>query len=174
MGSFAAHFVKGRLLLVVVAVGLLSSVACAQPNPPDSPTRSDAAAVRATIDSLFDGMRAGDSAAVRAVFHPDARLHTALGPADTAAVRATPIDAFVKAVGQPHEKVWDERIWDVKIRVDGPLASAWVPYAFYLGDELSHCGVNAVQLVQRGDGWRILQLTDTRRQNCTVPPEVRK
>jgi hypothetical protein len=130
--------------------------------------------VRATIDALFDGMRAGDSAAVRAVFHPKARLHTALGPSDTSGVRATPVDAFAEAVGRPHEKVWDERIWDVEIQIDGPLASAWVPYVFYLGDERSHCGVNAVQLVRRQDDWKILQLTDTRRQDCTVPAEVQK
>jgi hypothetical protein len=145
----------------------------AQPNPPEPPSR-DAAQVRAAIDALFDGMRAGDSSAVRAVFHENARLHTALGPSDTTAVRATPIDQFVAAVGKPHEKVWDERIWDVEIRIDGPLASAWVPYAFYLGDELSHCGVNAVQLVRQEEAWKILQLTDTRRPDCDVPDEVRK
>lgn len=152
---------------------LLSVPAAAQPAT-SPPTDSAAQAVRATIDALFDGMRAGDSTAVRAVFHSDARLHTALGPADTAAVRATPVDAFVKAVGEPHERVWDERTWDVEVQVDGPLASAWVPYAFYLGDDLSHCGVNTVQLVKRADGWRILQLTDTRRQDCDVPPDVQK
>ena len=154
------------MVVAVPAVG-------AQPTPPEPPSR-DAAQVRATIKALFDGMRAGDSAAVRALFHEDARLHTALGPSDTTAVRATPIDAFVEAVGQPHEKVWDERIWDVEIRVDGPLASAWVPYVFYLGDERSHCGVNAVQLVRRSDGWKILQLTDTRRPDCDVPADVQK
>lgn len=134
----------------------------------------EAQAVRAQIDVLFDGMRAGDSTAVRAVFHEQARLHTALGPSDTSAVGATSIDGFVEAVGQPHEQTWDERIWDVEIRVDGPLASAWVPYAFYLGDELSHCGVNAMQFVQTADGWQIVQLTDSRRHDCEVPPDVQK
>lgn len=70
--------------------------------------------------------------------------------------------------------MWDERIWDVEIRVDGPLASAWVPYVFYHGTERSHCGVNALQLVQQGNDWRIVQLTDTQRQGCDVPAEVRK
>jgi len=174
MLPFVARSVRRGFLFVVVAVGGLPPVAYAQPNPPAPPSQSDTTAVRATLDSLFDGMRAGDSAAVRAVFHPDARLHTALGPADTAAVRATPIDAFVEAVGQSRERVWDERIWNVTIQVDGPLASAWVSYAFYLGDKLSHCGVNAVQLIQQDDGWRILQLTDTRRPHCDVPADVRK
>jgi hypothetical protein len=163
-----------RVLLFVAVTGVLAVTVHAQPNPPEPPARPDAQAVRATIDALFDGMRAGDSAAVRTVFHPNARLHTALGPTDSTAVRATSIDAFAKAVGQPREKVWDERIWDVEIRIDGPLASAWVPYVFYLGDKRSHCGVNAVQLVRRSDGWKILQLTDTRRPECDVPADVQK
>jgi hypothetical protein len=162
------------VLLFVATTGLLATPARAQPTPPEPPAQPDVQAVRATIDALFDGMRAGDSAAVRAVFHENARLHTALGPSDSTAVRATPIDQFVAAVGEPHEKVWDERIWDVNIRVDGPLASAWVPYAFYHGKTLSHCGVNAMQFVRQADGWRLLQLTDTRRQECAVPSDVRK
>jgi len=165
---------RRRAFLFVAVMVVAVPVVGAQPTPPEPPARNGVQAVRATIDALFDGMRAGDSSAVRAVFHDDARLHTALGPSDTTAVRATSIDAFVEAVGRPHEKVWDERIWDVEIRVDGPLASAWVPYVFYLGDERSHCGVNAVQLVQQDDGWKILQLADTRRQDCNVPADVRK
>ncbi len=173
MRFFFCCFATGRVLLLVAAAGLLASTAGAQPNPPEPPSRNEAA-VRATIDALFDGMRASERAAVREVFHSDARLHTALGPSDSTAVQVTSVDEFVAAVGQSQDKVWDERIWDVEIQIDEPLASAWVPYAFYLGDELSHCGVNAVQLVQGEDGWSILQLTDTRRQDCDVPDDVRK
>ncbi|WP_233992722.1 nuclear transport factor 2 family protein [Salinibacter altiplanensis] len=160
-----------RGLCVLLLTGLLGPAALAQSGPESVPAEEEA--VRRTIEALFDGMRAGDSTAVRGLFHDGARLHTAVGPSDTAAVRRTPVDAFVEAVGQPHEQAWDERTWAVEVRVDGPLASAWVPYAFYLGDERSHCGVNAVQLVRQADGWRILQLTDTRRQDCVVPSHVR-
>lgn len=163
-----------RTLFLLLATGLWVAPVQAQPNPPEPPAQPDVEAVRATIDALFDGMRAGDSSAVRAVFHTDARLHTAVGPSDSTAVQSTSVDDFVEAVGQPREAVWDERIWDVEIQVDGPLASAWVPYAFYLGDEFSHCGVNAVQLVREADGWTILQLTDTRRPECDIPDRVRK
>lgn len=163
-----------RLFVLVLGMGLLGTTAGAQPDPPAPPSDSAARHVRSTLDRLFDGMRAGDSAAVRAVFHEDARLVTALGPSDTSAVRTTAVDTFVEAVGQSRDAVWDERIWDVTIQVDGPLASAWVPYVFYVGTERSHCGVNAVQLVRQDTGWKILHLTDTRRQTCDVPPGVQK
>lgn len=161
-----------RLFLLMIGAGLLATPTQAQS---DSLSASDQATnVRGTIDALFDGMRAGDDSAVRSVFADGARLQTALGPGDTTSVRTTPVGRFADAVGQPRDEVWDERTWNVEVRVDGPLATAWVPYAFYLGDELSHCGVNAVQLVQQADGWKILQLTDTRRETCNVPEEVQK
>jgi len=78
-----------RLLLILLAASLLVPAAPAQPD--DAPASSPEQAVRATINALFDGMRAGDSTAVRAVFANNARLQTALGPGDTTAVRSTPI-----------------------------------------------------------------------------------
>lgn len=163
-----------RLFVVLVVWGLFAAPLFAQLDSTSPPTPRDKRQVRATLTTLFDAMRAGDSAAARGVFADAARLQTALGPSDTPSVRTTSVDRFVEAVGQPHEAVWDERTWDVKVHVDGPLASAWVPYAFYLGEGLSHCGVNGVHLVQQADGWKILQLTDTRRESCDVPEEVRK
>lgn len=156
-------------VLLTISIGIVLP-AMAQ-SPPSSP---EAAAVRATLDTLFDGMRAGDSAVVRTVFHPEARLHTAHGASDSTSLDTTPVEAFVRAVGQPRDRPWDERIWDVEVRTDGPLAHAWVPYAFYVGEEFSHCGVNAVQFVQTADGWRIIQLIDTRRSDCDVPSAVQK
>ena len=128
--------------------------------------------VRAVIGELFDGMRAGDSTAVKETFAPSMRLMTVMPRNGEIAVLETPAERFLAAVGSPHEEVWDERIWDVRVRVDGPLATAWVPYAFYLGDDFSHCGVNAFQFARLSAGWKILQITDTRRTDCDVPADV--
>ncbi len=140
------------------------------------PATGDEAAVRAVIDRLFDGMRAGDSTVVRSTFAPSMRLMTVTRRGGEVVVSETPADRFVAAVGAPHEAVWDERTWDVEVRVDGPLAVAWVPYAFYLGDELSHCGTNAFQLAKLGGTWKIVQITDTRRADCGafVPEHVQR
>lgn len=120
--------------------------------------------VRAVVDRLFTGMRQGDSTVVRSVFHPEARLMSAGVRQGEPVLRRDSIDAFVRAVGTPHEQVWDERISNVQIRVDGPLASAWMDYAFYAGERFSHCGVNAFQLFRTPQGWKVIQITDTRRQ----------
>ena len=82
----------------------------------------------------------------------------------------TDIAQFVQAVGMPRAEVWDERIANLVIQVDDNLATAWMDYSFYLGPSFSHCGVNAFQLFRAPEGWRIIQITDTRRmEGCEAP-----
>jgi hypothetical protein len=119
----------------------------------------------AVVTRLFDAMRAGDSASVRAVFHPQALLSSALvGPDGTPRVRIDSIGSFVRSIGAPHPEVLDERISGEVVQIDGPLATVWTRYAFYLGQKFSHCGVDAFTLGRTGAEWRILALTDTRQR----------
>jgi len=169
------------ICVLLLVIGFPARPACGQ-TPDGQTARAENAAVRATIDRLFDAMRQGDSTGVRVVFAEGATLQTVegrekeSGESPEAVVRSTPVPGFAEAVGQPREEAWDERIWDVVIRIDGDLAAAWVPYAFYLGSALQHCGVNAMQLVRYPEGWKILHLTDTRTpaEDCSIPASVRK
>lgn len=138
----------------------------ALPHPlPAQSAEPERSAVLATVRRLFDGMRDGDSAAVRATFHPDAFLATTVQREGGAALKVDTLEAFIRAVGTPHEAVWDERLRSEEVRIDGPLASVWTEYSFYAGADFSHCGVNAFQLARTTDGWHIIALTDTRRRD---------
>ena len=120
------------------------------------------------IKAMFDGMRAGDSLAVRSVFHTGANMYsTFMDKEGVKQLREGNLDSFVTAIGTPHDEVWDEQIFSYNVEHDGTLATVWTEYTFYLGDKLSHCGVNAFQLTDTEDGWKILNITDTRRKtNC--------
>jgi hypothetical protein len=123
--------------------------------------------VMAVVKRLFDGMRAGDSAMVRSVFHPQVRLISASSRAgaETRIRIENNAEEFVKAVGTPHPEPWDEKIWNEKVQIDGPLASVWVDYAFFLGPKFSHCGIDHFLLAKSNEGsWTILELADTRKQ----------
>ncbi len=142
----------------VIVIGMMEAPTYAQ---------SDEADVRAVIDRLFDGMRAGDSTMVRSVLHDEALM----ARAGSQGLRIGPADGFVRAVGTPHDEIWDERIWNIQISVDGRLASAWMEFAFFLGDRLSHCGVNSMQFYRTDEGWKIIYLADTNRPPaCEVSP----
>lgn len=132
----------------------------------------DEAAVRAVVTRLFDGMRAGDGSVLAQVFTPDARLQTAALRRDgTPTLGSMAVDSFAAMVSQPRDFVLDERIdaWDV--RIDGPLAVVTVDYSFYAGPRFSHCGIDAFQLFKSAEGWKIFQLTDTRR-TTGCPPQT--
>ncbi len=121
-------------------------------------------AVLATVHRLFEGMRRGDSSMVRAVFHPQALLATTLTRQGAPLVRMDTLESLIRAVGTPRDEIWDERTRNERVEVDGPLAAVWTEYSFYAGGKFSHCGVDAIQLARSGEGWRIIALTDTRRQ----------
>ena len=130
--------------------------------------QSDEVLIRASVDKLFDGMRSGDSSLVRSVFIPQSTLTSVSTNAkDSVMTHVSKTDDFVAAVGKPHTEKWDEKIYDVKISVDGPVAIVWAPYKFYRGETFSHCGVNVFTMVKSKTGWKINAITDTRRKaNC--------
>ena len=134
---------------------------------------ADQSAVRATVDALFSSMLASDADGVKSVFASNARLMTTGNREGKPFVQETPIDGFSNTVGQSAAGALDERIWNVMIHVNGNLATAWTPYALYHNGNFSHCGVNAMQLARMEDGWKIIQLTDTRqREECEIPASV--
>jgi hypothetical protein len=146
-----------RPLVLAVLLALAPASVPAQAAAPDS-------AILATVMRLFDAMRARDTADLRAVFDSGARLVSAGMARDgTPALRVTTIDEFVRAIGGL-TIVPDERIFEPEVRQDGGLATVWTRYAFYAGEQFSHCGVDAIQLGWTVDGWRIVALADTRRR----------
>ena len=103
--------------------------------------------------------------------HQNAQL-TSVGEKDgQAATRTLPWQDFASAIGRPHDQVWDERIANLDIKIDGRLAVAWMDFSFYLGDQLLHCGVNVFDLIRTEEGWKILQITDTRRTEDCIEME---
>lgn len=124
--------------------------------------------VLAVVTRLFDGMRKHDSSMVRSVFAPGAKLVSAFTNREgKPVVQEEAADNFVKMVGAASGDVWDEKIFNPEVRVDGNLATVWTRYEFWLGTKFSHCGFDAFQLAKSEAGWRVVALADTRqREGC--------
>jgi hypothetical protein len=145
---------------------LLSLLLLAFPLLMQAQTHPEQAAVKAVIEQLFESMRKGDSSLTRQCFFPDARmLSTADGMDQEMAFNYESAETFILAVGLPHKKVWNEKALDWTFHIEDRIAQVWTPYAFYLNDGLSHCGINAFTLVKSDQGWKIAFIADTRRQN---------
>ena len=118
--------------------------------------------VVAVVSMMFDGMRTGDAELLKSLFHADA-LMTGTGIRDGSyRVSMSPPDGWIESISSFSGGEIDERFYDPKVEVSGPLASVWTEYDLYVGGEFRHCGVDAFHLALTDDGWKIVHLADTR------------
>lgn len=128
--------------------------------------QSDSAQVVSALTRFFDAARTKDTATVRAAFDDAARL-TLLRPDPNGGVRVMTLGAqqFVQAVAGGSGL--DEPIRNVKVMIDGDLASVWAEYQVRANGAVSHCGYDALHMVRRPGGWKILSIADSfRREGC--------
>ncbi|MDR9418174.1 nuclear transport factor 2 family protein [Gracilimonas sp.] len=125
--------------------------------------------VKATIETLFEGMLEANGEKVSGTFYNNAIMQTIVkNEAGEVMVREGSLEAFVNSINGAESARLNEKIKGYEIKIDGELASAWTPYEFYVGEEFSHCGANSFQLMKTADGWKIFHIVDTRRQeNCS-------
>lgn len=133
-------------------------------------TSADETAVIATVQRLFDGMRANDADMVRSVLADGAVLIRTEGQDGEPATSIGSMGGFADAVGSAPQSM-DEPFWDYVVQVHDHLATVWTKYAFYFGGTFSHCGYDAFILARSADGWKIAAIGDTREnENCELPP----
>ena len=113
------------------------------------------------VNDLFQAMEARDSVRLKMALHPNALFTSVDLTGDRPMTRRTEGTAFISSVGQPGIP-YVERMYDPVVEHNGDFAQLWAYYDFSLGDSLSHCGHDAVQLVRESGQWRILGITYTR------------
>jgi hypothetical protein len=154
--SFAA-VARVALVTAIVALGATAQDASAQ--------TAVEQAVRAPIDQMFAGMKARDTMMIQSAFVPVGRLISIREPraAGQATVVGTlaPADFARSLLGAPPGDLL-ERLWDYEYRIEGNVANVWAKYSFHIGEKFSHCGIDAFQLAKTTDGWKIVQIMDTR------------
>lgn len=129
----------------------------------------DAASALAAVEQVFEGMRTSNAALVREVFASDARFAMLDSRDGPAAVRSQSVEGWLSAIDDSNGR-WDEQVYDMEARVDGSMASVWAPYTFYMDGEISHCGINSIEMLHDADGWKVTQISDTRRrEDCPDP-----
>lgn len=136
-----------------------------------APTQAETEAeAKAVVVELFNAMRAGDGAALKALVVDDARLDR-LQPDGT--LRQGPFDRWINWVDQQEQGDADEQIFGVEVLSMSPeLATVWAPFTVTYKGDLVGCGVNQFTLGKTADGWRVLYGIDMPSQeDCTTFPD---
>ena len=104
-------------------------------------------------------MKSVDSVALKSCFTEKALLHISQVRPEGNVVQEVPIASFVKNVMIRKPGDMDERVlsWG-PILIDHEIATAWVPYEFYLNGKFTHKGVDAFILVKVGEDYKIQTL----------------
>lgn len=150
-----------QFLLIMMLLGS-SALAFAQKDAAD---KADEEAITNVIKKLFDAYRAQDTSIMSTLFHPDAVMgSTGMDKEGKPMFRKGDVKGFLNFAGTKNGNYYDERIYSYDVTVDGPLATAWTEYSFFLNKNFSHCGYNMFTLFKSADGWKIIGITDTRRK----------
>lgn len=124
--------------------------------------------VKTVINKMFTGMKNADVGLLKSSFADSMILQTiARDKEGKLVVRNESATGFIDFISKESPGNADERISFDVVKVDGPLAMAWIPYNFYYKGQFSHCGINSFQLVRFNGEWKIQYIIDTRRkQGC--------
>ena len=118
--------------------------------------------VKATVVDFIDALNMGDRIKMENTFHFTIRLMTISVKDGRHLIAEDDKNDLLRAIAMPRVNTWKEEITSYEILVDGDLAQVWAKYNFYLDGKIIHCGIDAFQLFKSPDGWKIIQVTDTR------------
>jgi len=111
-------------------------------------------AVLAAVQRFFDTMAERDAAGAAGVLVPSGRFFSARVAEGKSVTRSFTNREYLDGLPRRKEDVL-ERIWEPEVRVRGRIASVWAPYDFWKDRAFSHCGVDAFDLVETPEGWKI-------------------
>jgi len=115
--------------------------------------------IKSVILKTFSAMKSVDSVVLKSCFTEKALLHISQVRPEGNIVREMPIANFMQNVMSRKPGDMDERVlsWG-PILIDHEIATAWVPYEFYLNGKFTHKGVDAFILVKVGEEYKIQTL----------------
>jgi D-alanyl-D-alanine carboxypeptidase len=122
-------------------------------------SRSEADAMQ-VVNQLFAGMLAKQPDALRGLFIPEGRLVSTSVRQGKSTVRLLSLDDFIKLVMETKEP-FRERMFDSEVRVQGDMATVWGRYDFHVGERLTNCGYNSIQLMRAKEEWKIVNIAST-------------
>lgn len=137
----------------IVLLGLL--VLLASPGFLLAQSADDKKAVLGIVQKLFDEMAAANAAGILSTGTPENVLVTIRKQRDgKTRIDSVNGEAFTKFFTKPGSI--KEVMYAPKVEVDGDWAMVWGRYVFFVGDKVSHCGINQFNFARTEAGWKIV------------------
>ena len=149
-----------RSLFAVLALSTMAMIP-AQAQTPEE-------AVLNVTKAMLEVLTSRDAAAARALVIPETRF-TLTRPTPEGGTRVLVMtgEQFIEAVTRPGDQVVEELIRNPSVKIDGALATVWAEYQLVINGVVHHCGFDAFHLVNTAGGWKVLNVSDTyREQGC--------
>ncbi len=154
----------------LAAVLLLAHVGTASAGPVPAGPQDSVEARRQVVEvvqRVMAAMATKDTARLLSAFAPGASLWGMRMKDSAPELQELKAEEFAAFVARDTRGKWDEQLGEAEVRIDGSMATVWVPYTFYLAGKFSHCGIDAFQLLRLPEGWKIVSLADTyRKEGC--------
>ena len=107
------------------------------------------------VNQLFSEMAAANPAGILALHTPTSDLAGVFRTKDGKTRYQAINGEKFSQMFTDKTKVMKEEMYDPKIEVSGDWAMVWGRYVFFVGDKLSHCGINQFNLVRIEGAWKI-------------------
>lgn len=121
--------------------------------------------VKQVVVTFFKGFHAKDSITMKSVCADKMILQSISESSKGTQLKNDSAQDFFRSIATiPNTILFEEKLLDYSIQVDGAMAHVWTPYEFYVNNKLSHKGVNAFTLFKDNGLWKIVYLIDTRRK----------
>lgn len=145
-----------RLLLILILTFSLNSNAQEPENEQ----------VKTSIIEFFEAFHKQDTTALKALAKGNIKMQSiSVNKEGQTVLTETDYSEFLASIASiPKDTMFEEKLFGFNIQIDGNMANAWTPYAFWYHGKLSHCGVNSFQLIKEEDRWKIIYLVDSRRK----------
>ncbi len=110
------------------------------------------------VNRIFEAMRAGDGAAIRAVVADGAPLERLMADGS---IKKGSFEKWTGWIDTLEEGDADEQVFAVETFFGAPgLATVSAPFVIYFKGKLVGCGVNQFSFAKTADGWRVIHGID--------------
>lgn len=129
----------------------------------------DEKAIKSVVMELFEGIQKHDSTLLKSIFHNSARVQTVgvnRQSGKNVINTENDINNFINKICRNSINISMREVpKSFAFKIENQLATAWVPYEFYIKaspsveEEFSHSGIDIFQLFETEEGWKIISLT---------------